>query len=205
MKNKKLIKVLSIILSTIFNLLELGIIVLIGVFMNISMQNICIDIILFVTIRNILGGAKHYKNPFKCLLWTTLDMITIFLVAKYNFWGSLLVTTIAAISLSDKGDIKDCTMFPAKITEDSRFYIIKEFRDKNTDTELLKCFEDFLLRNSKKYYEIYEKRYILNLSYEEISHMLNIDNREITNRLDVVLLCFQMYFKDEIEELKIKN
>ena len=68
--------------SIIFNVIEFVVIILIGVLLQLKMLDIICIILLFGIIRMLTHSAIHYKNWKLCILWSTLQMSSLFLAHK---------------------------------------------------------------------------------------------------------------------------
>lgn len=99
-------KILYYLPSIIFNVTEILIIVLVGISLKLSIKEILIIFGTFVLIRNISGEQLHYKDWYKCSIWSILIFTSFFVVAKTNIIVSLIITVFAAIILTQKGNIK---------------------------------------------------------------------------------------------------
>lgn len=95
-------KILIYLPSIFFNICETVIIFLIGYLMNLKILEILIITCLFSIVRTIIGGALHYKQWQKCLVWSTLVFSSIFLVAKINMNIAICVTIFEAYILTRK-------------------------------------------------------------------------------------------------------
>lgn len=92
--------------SIVFNLTEFIIIFGVGYSMNIPIIQMTAVITIFILTRSILGGAKHYKSPMQCMIWSTIVIAGLFSVIKTNFILAILITIFTAMILSGKGDIE---------------------------------------------------------------------------------------------------
>ena len=63
--------------SIIFNVAETLVIILIGVLLKLDIKIITLITILFATTRMSLGEAMHYKDWYRCLVWSTLVFLSL--------------------------------------------------------------------------------------------------------------------------------
>lgn len=103
-------KILYYLPSIIFNVIETLVIFIIGVSLKIEFKMILLIFVLFAIVRIRLGGALHYKSPFKCALWSLLIFFSLFLVSKVGFEITLPIVIFCAYILTSKGNIQDIFM-----------------------------------------------------------------------------------------------
>lgn len=99
-------KILYYLPSIIFNFVELLIIYIAGLCLRISTIQIVLIFMSFVLIRTILGGQLHYKDWYKCSIWSILVFMSFFLLAKVNITISLILVIFSGMILTTKGNIK---------------------------------------------------------------------------------------------------
>ncbi len=200
--------------SLLFNLVESIVVMVVGYFL-ISIPKMFIIITVFTFTREVIGGAKHYKNIYKCMLWSFLVMESLFLVARINFILGVCITVFAGITLSRGGDIP---IFEYNNDKDKKKYReLRHYIENNKDTKQLKEFEDLIINFNTKYndrfkinlYEMYKLIFYEGLSYEKVKKEMNLrdDNHVITNALDMIFICYNTYidineqYKQKKEEL----
>ena len=82
---KKIEKILRYLPSIIFNVAETIAIILIGVLLlHLNINDIILIILLFGAVRIATHSAMHYKDWKLCLIWSTLQLSSLFLTAKVN-------------------------------------------------------------------------------------------------------------------------
>ena len=107
-KNKK------VIYSSIFNVIEILAIILLGLIMKVKIEEIIILMFMFFIARISCYKPMHYKSPILCFVWSTLVFASFFLLTKINLIIAILSTAFEAIIATKTGDIKDCTMYRNK-------------------------------------------------------------------------------------------
>lgn len=111
--------------SIIFNVIEFLVIILIGVLLGLRIIDILCIVLLFGIIRMMTHSAIHYKDWRLCILWSTLQMASLFLAYKAGLFVSLIVTSFTAIVLSGKGNINDMFMWGGNTLNKSVFDWVK--------------------------------------------------------------------------------
>lgn len=157
--------------SIIFNIAEFLIIILIGVLLEIKLLNIIFLILLFATTRMALKGAMHYKDWKECLLWTTLQVTSLFLASKVGMIMSIIATIFSAMILSGKGNIQDIFMWKARNALNKEVFNWVKF---NQDNPKLKAYEEKLKETDKKKYYIFKYRFREFKSYSQIDEIMDL-------------------------------
>lgn len=73
-------KILLYLPSVIFNVAEVSIIALIGTLLDLPINEMIVIFLLFAIMRMSLGGAMHYKDWYKCMVWSTLVFLSLFVL-----------------------------------------------------------------------------------------------------------------------------
>lgn len=92
--------------SIIFNLVETLVIFLIGKLLNLPTMHILIIFLNFAIFRMLFKYALHYKDWYRCLIWSTLVFISFFTLAKVNIIIAILMSIFSSYILTKRGDIK---------------------------------------------------------------------------------------------------
>lgn len=206
-KNKK------VIYSSIFNVIEILAIILLGLIMKVKIEEIIILMLMFFIARITCYKPMHYKSPILCFIWSTLVFASFFLLTKINLTIAILMTAFEAIIATKVGDIKDCTMYRNK-EEDGKYRELKQYVENNKNTKELDEFENELKKFSNKYndrykinlYEVYILIFYENDTYDTVKKKLGLrnDNHIITSALDMVFICYNTYI-DVKEQYKQKK
>nr|DAV79465.1 MAG TPA: accessory gene regulator B [Caudoviricetes sp.] len=209
MKETKKLDVKTIVCSSIFNIVEISIIIIIGLIMKVKIEEIIILFLLFFLARITSYKPMHYKSPILCMIWSTLVFCSFFGLSKVNIFLAIGMTVFEAIILTGRGDIKDCFMFE-KDENKKKYRELKEFVQDYKDTQILNKFENILKGFNNKFcdrykvdlYEVYYLIFYKELSYSKVLKELELrnDNHIIINALDMVFICFNTFI--ELEELK---
>lgn len=127
--NKIMLKLPSII----FNLAEVLVIILAGKLLGLKLEIILIVLFSFVSVRITIGGAMHYKSPYKCAVWSLLVFLSLFVLTNVGWLVSIIMSVFCAIILTTKGDINDGLMWKGKNT---KYYDIEEYIKYNSQVKI---------------------------------------------------------------------
>lgn len=168
--------------SIIFNVIESIVIILIGVLLRLKIEDIIIVILLFGIVRMLTKGAIHYKDWKRCLLWSTLQMFSLFLVYKVGINISILITTFSAIILSKKGDINDIFMWGGNNLNNTVFAWVKF----NQENDKLIKYEERLKETDRQKYFIFKYRFREFKSYNQIANLMDMDAQRISEEIKIM-------------------
>lgn len=184
-------KIMYYLPSIIFNVAELSIIALIGMLLELSIKEMLIIFCLFVIIRMSLGDAMHYKDWYKCMIWSTLVFLSLFVLAKSGIILSIIMTVFCAYILTGKGNINDTFLWKGK---DTKYEDIVEFIKYNAYDDKLLEFESKIKEQDKFTFLIYKYRFKENKTFSEICDLLDInDNAKIVKELDKLAFSLRIY------------
>ena len=82
MDNKTKIK--NIISTVIFNAAETALIVLSGILLGLPINNIALVMLSFMVSRCFFGKTLHFKNWYRCLIWSLLILFSLFVILKID-------------------------------------------------------------------------------------------------------------------------
>lgn len=192
--------------SIIFNIIETVLIFIAGMYITESIYKVIYIVIIFESTRHIIKKDKHYKNPFKCLISTTLILCGIFMVANIDLY--LLGTgaaILAAYILSGNADIESSENVPSKEKvgpylwkqgKPSKYKDIEDYVCENKGTEELEEFEEFLKGINNKYYNIYYQRFYNNIPQSSIIKKVGLTSTaRLTENLDDIHTLWKAYKK----------
>lgn len=190
--------------NLLFNLVEFIFVAVVGYFI-IPIPKMLFIIAIFTFVRETIGGSKHYKSLYKCMLWSFVVMESLFFITSLDFIVGVCLTIFAGILLSKGGDV---AVFEYHNNINNRKYReLNTYIETNKDSEQLRRFEERLVDFNNKYsdrfkinvYEIYRLIFLEKMSYEKVKKAINLrdDNHIITNALDMVFICFDTYIATE--------
>lgn len=182
--NKRLIKTL------IFNVAETLLIILIGKLLNLPINFIIITILVFIISRGFLGKALHFKTWYRCLVWSALILLSLFLIVKVDFKISVLFTIFSAFIMTGKSNIQD--MYLWKPANESKYKDIEEYIKYNEYNSDLIDFEQNLKRRDNLLYLIYKYRFKDKMTFTEMSEKLDMENPRIVEKLNQIALAIRI-------------
>ena len=187
-------KILYYLPSIVFNVIETLVIFIIGMSLKINFKMILLIFILFGIVRIRIGGALHYKSPFRCAIWSLIIFISLFLVSKVGFEIILPIVIFCAYILTSKGNINDMFLWKREsnyndIDEFIKYSVVDERKDK------IKEFEIKLKTEEPQLYDIYCLRFKEGYKHYEIQRMLSIPGSRLTEKLNRIATSFRIYCK----------
>ena len=177
--------------SIIFNLAELGVIILAGMLLRLKLEIMLIIMMIFVMIRITIGGAIHYKSPYKCAIWSLLVFLSLFVLTNVGLGVSIIMAIFCAFILTTKGNIDDAFMWKGKNT---KYNDIEEYIKYNSmETKLIE-YEEKLRNQDNLTYLIYKYRFKDKMTFAEISERLDLENPRIVEKLEQIAFSFRIFF-----------
>lgn len=184
-------KILYILPSMMFNFLEVVVVFFAGIKINVPISIIILVVLVFSGVRMLTRSAKHYKSMYKCMIWSTIVILSLLVVTKVDLMIAIAMTVFSAIVLSGKGDIKDCFMWAKK---ESKFSNIDKYIKENSENnDLLVEFENRLEEKDLNAYMLYKYRFKENKTFAEMSDLTSMDSRRITDKLNEVALSIRTF------------
>ena len=177
--------------SIIFNLAEVGVILLAGKLLQLKLEVMLMIMCIFVMIRITIGGAMHYKSPYKCAIWSLLVFLSLFVLTNVGLGVSIIMAIFCAFVLTTKGNIDDAFMWKGKAT---KYSDIEEFIKYNSmETKLIE-YENKLKEKDNLTYLIYKYRFKDKMTFAEISERLDLENPRIVEKLEQIAFSFRIFF-----------
>lgn len=177
--------------SIIFNLAEVSIIFLAGKMIGLKLEIMLVIFGLFVTIRISLGGALHYKSPYKCAVWSLLMFLSLFVLTNVGLTVSIIMAIFCAFVLTTRGNIDDGLMWKGKET---KYKDIEEYIKYNSmETKLIE-YEKKLKEKDNLTYLIYKYRFKDKMTFSQISERLDLENPRIVEKLEQIAFSFRIFF-----------
>ena len=180
-----------ILKGLIFNIAETLLIVLIGKLLNLPINFIIIIILTFCISRGFLGKSLHFRTWYRCLVWSALILLSLFLVVKIDFKISVLFTIFSAFIMTGKSNIED--MYLWKPANESKYSDIEEYIKYNELNPELMDFEKALKTKDGLLFLIYKYRFRDKMTFSDISEKLNgLENVRIVEKLDQIALALRI-------------
>lgn len=174
----------------IFNIAETVLIFLIGRLLNLPINFILIVMLTFCISRGFLGKALHFKTWYRCLVWSSLILLSLFLILKIELKLAILFTIFSAFIMTGKSNIQD--MYLWKPTKESKYLDIEDFLKYNLASNKLLSFEENLKKYDEVLFLIYKYRFKDKLSFTEISARLDMDTARIVEKLDQIAIAIRI-------------
>lgn len=182
------------ILNLVFNVAETAIILLVGVYLKISINYLLMILLTFMISRQCFGKPLHYKTWYRCLVWSTLLMLCLFVIFKVDYILSILFAIFNALIMTGRSDIRDMYLWnnagePGKYQDVVEYVKFNEFNDKLIE------FEKKLKEKDNLEYLIYKYRFKEGRTFNEIKENLNhtIDNARLVEHLDKISFALRLY------------
>lgn len=179
--------------TIIFNIAETGVIILIGMLLNVPITYIILILVIFLVTRGLLGKAIHFKTWYRCMIWSLLLMLSLFELFKVDLAICITFAIFTAYILTGKANIND--MYLWKNSDDPSKYqdIIEYVKYNSLDDKLLE-FEDKIRNRDKLEYLIYKYKFKENKTFNEMSELLdNMSNPIIVEHLDKISFALRLY------------
>lgn len=184
-------KIMFSLPSIIFNLAEVGVIILAGKLLQLKLEVMLIIMSTFVMIRISIGGAMHYKSPYKCAIWSLLVFLSLFVLTNVGFGVSIIMAIFCAFILTTRGDINDAFMWKGK---DTKYADIEEYIKYNSmETKLIE-YEEKLKNQDNLTFLIYKYRFKDKMTFSQISERLELENPRIVEKLNEIAFSFRIFF-----------
>ena len=175
-------KILYYLPSIIFNVAETLVIILVGLSLNVNIFDIILILLIFAITRVLTKSAIHYKSWKLCLLWSSLQLFSLFLTVKINLAIGIASTIFAGIILSGKGNISDIFMWGGNKLNTEVFNWVKF----NQNNEKLIKYENNLKETDKQKYFIFRYRFREFKSYNQIADLMDMDVQRISDEIKIM-------------------
>ena len=172
-------KVKYIISSLIFNIAETILIYLIGRLLGLPINEIITIMLSFMISRGFFGNALHFKTWYRCLIWSSLILLSLFLILKVDLKVSILFTIFSAFIMTGKSNIKDMYLWSGK---SSKYDALKDFISFSPNNPIILEHEEYWRKNYPMRYEIFKLYFRDNNSYDEIKEIENLPDNTIIKK-----------------------
>lgn len=178
--------------SLIFNLAETIIVVLMGMLLQLPINYIILVLLTFMITRGLIGKALHFKTWYRCLIWSALVMLSLFVLLKVDLVVSITFAIFAAFIMTGKSNIKELYLWKST-DEPSKYQDIIDYIKYNELNDKLIEFERKIKDRNNLEYLIYKYRFKENKTFSEISETLEMDNPRIVEHLDKIAFAIRLY------------
>ena len=180
--------------AIIFNIAETIVIFLSGITLNLQTKYVIMMMLVFLISRGLFGYSLHFKTWYRCLIWSCLIMLSIFVILKVDLVISILFAIFSALIMTGKSNI--CSLYLWKNHgEPSKYQDIIEYIKYNEFDDNLIEFEKKLKEKGTLEYLIYKYRFKDGKTFGEISELLELDGPRIIEKLDKVAFAIRIYCK----------
>ena len=178
--------------SLIFNIAETILIYLVGKLLDLPTKYIIMIMLTFMISRGLFGKALHFKTWYRCLVWSLLILLSLFILFKVDLIVSIMFAVFSALIMTEKANIKDMYLWNND-GKPSKYEDVAEFIKYNGYDDRLFEFENKLKETNSLEYLIYKYRFKENKTFAEISELLDIDNPRIVEKLDKIAFAIRLY------------
>lgn len=168
-----------IITTLIFNIAETILIFLVGRMLGLEVKNIIMIMLCFMVSRGCLGQGIHFKTWYRCLVWSLLILLSLFLILKIDLKVSILFTIFSAFIMTGKSNINDMYLWSGKA---SKYDALKDLISISPNNSIILEHEEYWRKNYPIRYDIFKYYFRENKSYQEIADLKGFDDNTITKR-----------------------
>lgn len=168
-----------IISTVIFNIAETALILLVGIVLGLNINNIIMIMLCFMISRGCFGKALHFKTWYRCLVWSLLILLSLFLILKIDLKISILFTIFSAFIMTGKSNINDVYLWSGKA---SKYDALKDLIAVSPNNAIILEHEEYWRKNYPIRYDIFKLYFRENKSYQEIADIKGFDDNTITKR-----------------------
>lgn len=172
-------KIKNIISSIIFNIAETILIFLVGRMLGLEINNILIVMLCFMISRGCFGKTLHFKTWYRCLVWSLLILLSLFLILKIDLRVSILFTIFSAFIMTGKSNINDMYLWSGK---SSKYDALKDFVSLAPNNPIILEHEAYWMKNYPMRYEIFKLYFRENKSYREIEEIKNLSDNTVIKK-----------------------
>ena len=172
-------KLKKLLPTLIFNIVETLIIFMCGLALNLEMKYILVIMLTFMISRGFFGKALHFKTWYRCLIWSTFIMLSLFVLLKVDLVISILFAIFSAFIMTGKSNICDMYLWTGKV---SKYDALKNFIAISPNHPILLEHEEYWRKNYPMRYEIFQLYFRENQTYEYIAKLKGFDDNTITKR-----------------------
>lgn len=168
-----------IISTLIFNIAETILIFLVGRILGLEINNIIIVMLCFMISRGFFGKSLHFRTWYRCLVWSLLILLSLFLILKIDLKVSILFTIFSAFIMTGRSNIKDMYLWSGKT---SKYDALKDFISVSPNNSIILEHEEYWRKNYPIRYDIFKLYFRENKTYQEIAEIKGFDDNTITKR-----------------------
>ena len=172
-------KLKKLLPTLIFNIVETLIIFMCGLALNLEIKYVLVIMLTFMISRGFFGKALHFKTWYRCLIWSSFIMLSLFVLLKVDLVVSILFAIFSAFIMTGKSNICDMYLWTGKV---SKYDALKNFIAISPNHPILLEHEEYWRKNYPMRYEIFQLYFRENQTYEYIAKLKGFDDNTITKR-----------------------
>ncbi len=172
-------KTKNLLSSLIFNIAETILIFLMGRLLGLPVNYIIITMLTFMISRGCFGKALHFKTWYRCLVWSLLILLSLFVLLKVDLVVSIMFAIFSAFIMTGKSNICDMYLWTGKV---SKYDALKNFVAISPNHPILIEHEEYWRKNYPMRYEIFQLYFRENQTYEYIAKLKGFEDNTITKR-----------------------
>lgn len=165
--------------TLIFNIVETLIIFMCGLALNLEIKYILMIMLTFMISRGFFGKALHFKTWYRCLIWSSFIMLSLFVLLKVDLVVSVMFAVFSAFIMTGKSNICDMYLWTGKV---SKYDALKNFVAISPNHPILLEHEEYWRKNYPMRYEIFQLYFRENQTYEYIAKLKGFEDNTITKR-----------------------
>lgn len=169
----------NLLSSLIFNIAETILIFLMGRLLSLPVNYIIITMLTFMISRGCFGKALHFKTWYRCLVWSLLILLSLFVLLKVDLVVSIMFAIFSAFIMTGKSNVCDMYLWTGKV---SKYDALKNFVAISPNHPILIEHEEYWRKNYPMRYEIFQLYFRENQTYEYIAKLKGFDDNTITKR-----------------------
>ena len=120
--------------------------------LGLEKNNIIIVMLCFMISRGCLGQSLHFKTFYRCLVWSLLILLSLFLILKIDLKISILFTIFSAFIMTGRSNIKDMYLWSGKT---SKYDALKDFISVSPNNSIILEHEEYWRKNYPIRYDIF--------------------------------------------------
>ena len=172
-------RIKNIITTIIFNVAETILIFLVGILLKLEVNNIIMVMLCFMISRGFFGKSLHFKTWYRCLIWSSLILLSLFLVLRIDLKISILFTIFSAFIMTGTSNIKDMYLWTGKV---SKYNALKDFVSLSPNNPIILEHEEYWRKNYPIRYEIFKMYFRENKTYQEIVELKGLEDNSIIKK-----------------------
>lgn len=172
-------KTKNLLSSLIFNIAETILIFLMGRLLGLPVNYIIVIMLTFMISRGCFGKALHFKTWYRCLIWSLLILLSLFVLLKVDLIVSIMFAIFSAFIMTGKSNIHDMYLWTGRV---SKYDALKNFIAISPNHPILLEHEEYWRKNYPMRYEIFKLYFRENQTYEYIAKTKGFDDNTITKR-----------------------